>query len=112
MSTGVLPQSPSWSWQRWFMLGLALLFVGLSIQYSFKVISGDTRSAVVRWREQLLEMGRGADIYEQNVYPNPPIMALILLPLAKLPALAGALTWFYFKVVLTLLSLFWIFRMI
>src|SRR5439155_3134132 len=94
------------------MLGLILLFIGLSVQYSVKVISGDTRSAVVRWRQQLLDWDIGVDIYEGNVYPNPPIMALILLPLAKLPALAGALAWFYFKVGITLLSLFWLFRMI
>ena len=45
-------------------------------------------------------------------YPNPPIMALILRPLAGLPPLVGALTWFYLKVVMTFLAIHWAFRLV
>ena len=40
-------------------------------------------------------------------------MAVLLYPLAKLqPPLAAALAWYYVKVVLALVSLFWVFRLI
>src|SRR5690349_17126962 len=48
--------------QRWFFAGLLLFFVALSLQYTFKVTNThhdthrDTRSAFLRWREQLLEL--------------------------------------------------------
>ena len=70
------------------------------------------RSAILRWREQLLQLDSGENIYERFTYPNPPIMALMLRPLAELPPIAGALTWFYMKVALAVLSFIMIVRMI
>jgi hypothetical protein len=61
---------------------------------------------------QLLDLEKGVDIARQHNYPNPPIMAVLLEPLAKLPPLAAALVWFYLKVGFTLLALFWIFRLV
>ena len=91
MATANLRPTP-FSRPHWFVAGLLLLFVILSFKYSLKVL--DHRSAFVRWQDQVLEMWDGKDISQQYIYPNPPIMALLLSPLAHLPPLAGALTWF------------------
>ncbi len=97
--------------QHWFVVALLLLFVGLSVQYSFKAAHpSGTRSAFLRWREQFQSWDGGEDIFRR--YPNPPVMALILKPIAELPPLPGALTWFYLKVVMALTSLWLVFRMI
>src|SRR5258708_7665533 len=106
---------------RWFVVALALLFVGQSILYvakasgyTFKgVVSEErsNRSAILRWREQLLHLG-DQDIYRDYNYPNPPIMALLLEPIAHLPPLLGSLCWFYLKLGMTLLALRCIFRLI
>src|SRR5437660_794295 len=88
--------------QRWFMAGLVLFFVAVSVQYSHKVLTpkrdGETASAILRWAKQIERMEGGEDVHLTNNYPNPPIMALILRPLAGLAdysPLAAALTWFY-----------------
>ncbi len=104
--------------QRWFLIGLVVLFVGLSVQYSHKALysshkDAGHRSAILRWQEQLLSIGDGGeDISLRFNYPNPPIMAILLYPLAKLPPLVSALGWFYIKVALTVLALVWIFRLV
>src|SRR5262249_49266933 len=43
---------------------------------------------------------------------NPPVMAVLLRPLAALPPLVGALVWFYLKVGMTLLAFHWVFRLV
>ncbi len=97
--------------QRWFVLGLLALFIGLSAQYTIKALQN--RSAFIRWREQLLALDVGDNIYDHYVYPNPPIMALVLKPLADIePAYAGALVWYYLKVGMALASLYWVFRLV
>jgi hypothetical protein len=84
---------------------LALIFAILAVQYFFK--ARDDRSAFLRWRPQILEIGR-VDIYERYAYPNPPIMALILWPLAQLPPLVGSFAWFAIKLLLAGVALNWI----
>src|SRR5690242_12973408 len=100
---------PATSWpspQRWFVIGLLVLFIALSVQYTIKVL--EHRSAFIRWREQLLQLDSGDNIYDHYVYPNPPIMALVLKPLADIePAFVGALLWYYLKVGMALASLYW-----
>src|SRR5262245_57234947 len=97
--------------KRWFLILLLVLFAALSIQYTQKALDPrGTRSAILRWREQFQAWDGGEDIF--NRYPNPPIMALILKPLAGLPPLAGALTWFYLKAGMALVSLWCVFRMV
>lgn len=102
--------------QRAFVLGLLGLFVVVSVQYSLKVLDArngvQSRSAIQRWREQLLHLDSGENIYARFTYPNPPIMALMLRPIADLPPLAGALTWFYLKVAMALVAFAAIFRVI
>jgi hypothetical protein len=58
-----------------------------------------------------LELGT-VDIYERYVYPNPPIMPLLLTPVANLPPLLGALCWYYLKVAMTLVALYWAFELV
>jgi hypothetical protein len=85
------------NWQRdWFLSLSALLLVALSVQYTFK--AAHNKSAFVRWREQILQIDQGMKLYEFYHYPNSPIMALMLRPLAELPPVVGALIWFYLKV--------------
>ena len=95
--------------ERWIVLSLALLFAGLSIPYAIKA-SGQ-RSAIVRWTPQLQQLDE-EDIYQRYGYPNPPIMAILLWPLAEMPPLAAAMLWFYLKVGMTLLALRWVFRLV
>ena len=87
------------------VVGLALIFAPLAVQYFYK--ARDDRSAFLRWRPQILDIGR-IDIYERYTYPNPPIMALILRPLAQLPPLVGSFAWFAIKLVLAGIALHWI----
>jgi len=96
--------------RRVFIGGLLLLFTVLGVQYTFKALQN--RSAFMRWREDILQIGQ-TNIYERYQYPNPPIMALLLRPLAEVePPVAGALTWYFLKVVMALLSLAAVFRLI
>src|SRR6266481_1010837 len=116
MSSGSVPAS-SWRtlfWgaanrQRWFVAGLLVFFFLLSIQYSYKAVAG--RSAFLRWRTQIEHLDE-VDIYQRFKYPNPPIMALLLEWLVRLPPVVGSLTWFYLKVAMTLLAFYWVFRLV
>lgn len=108
---------------NWYAIGLALFFVVLSIPYAIK--ARHNGSAFQRWQPQISALGDGVDIAQRFNYPNPPIMALLLYPLARLPAAAhsiglsdrdasvfAALCWFYIKAGLTLLAFRWIFRLV
>ena len=97
--------------QNLFIGILVLFFVAVSIQYSYKVMKG--KSAINRWAPQIQQMEAGEDIHKNFNYPNPPIMALILYPISELVTLnpmAGALTWFYLKVILAIISMLLAFR--
>src|SRR5439155_23990989 len=72
----------------------------------------DNRSAILRWRAQLLELNQGDDIWETRAYPNPPIMALLLQPIVQLPPMLGSLVFFYLKAGMTLAALFWFFHIV
>jgi alpha-1,2-mannosyltransferase len=99
----------------WFAAGLFLFFVAVSVQYSHKVLVSDreNRSAFLRWREQILDLSeQRIDIWQRHNYPNPPIMAVLLEPLAYLPPLAGSLCWFYLKVGMAVLALLGTFRLV
>lgn len=106
-----IPANPWASAQRWFVIGLVVLFIALSGQYTIKVLQH--RSAYMRWREQLLALDGGENIYDRYNYPNPPIMALVLKPLVDIePSYVGALLWYYLKVGMALASLYWVFRLV
>ncbi|MCS6851925.1 MAG: DUF2029 domain-containing protein [Gemmataceae bacterium] len=95
---------------RWLIGGLVVVFLTVSVQYGIKVSSH--RSAIVRWRQQLEQLEAGEDIYQRHLYPNPPIMALLLRPFAKLPTMVGALSWFSLKALMALVAIVWVFRWI
>jgi alpha-1,2-mannosyltransferase len=108
--------------RTWIIVGLTALTLGVGVQYAIKTAEPDpnhpnqpgTRSAFLRWRGQLHDLWDGKDIYKLHTYPNAPIMALILSPLAYLPKVAivgkeidlGALSWFALKVGMTALTFF------
>jgi hypothetical protein len=110
MSTIPLPRPDAGRSRRWLALALALFLAALSVKYAFKAL--DNRSAIQRWRPQLLNMEQGVDISAEHNYPNPPVMAVLLEPLTWLPPLAAALTWFYLKAGLALLALHWVFALV
>ncbi|HEV8060101.1 MAG TPA: glycosyltransferase family 87 protein [Gemmataceae bacterium] len=95
--------------QRIFLVGLISLFLALSVQYGNKVRGGG--SAILRWRNQLLDLG-DENIYTRYAYPNPPIMALLLEPIASLPPLVGSLLWFYLRIGMAVGALLLFFRII
>lgn len=66
-------------------------------------IKGSERSAFNRWQPQLIELSEGTDIYLRYAFPTPPIMAMILLPFASLPAPWGMIAWTLLKAVLATL---------
>lgn len=67
--------------------------------------AADDRSAFLRWRHQVLEFWEGKNIWDEYFYPNPPIMPISLTPLMLMPRMAGAMTWFGLKAVLTAASI-------
>jgi alpha-1,2-mannosyltransferase len=100
--------------ERWLVLCLVLFFVALSVQYTDKVHDSTrpNRSAFLRWRDQILELDDGVNIWDTHNYPNPPIMTMLLKPLVLLPPLLGSLVWFYLKAALTLAAIFLAFRLV
>jgi hypothetical protein len=96
--------------QAAFLAVLVLLFVLLGARHATKV--AHNRSAFVRWQPQIELVELGVDISARFNYPNPPIMAVLLEPLAKLPPAAGAMAWFALKALMALVSLWWVFRLI
>jgi hypothetical protein len=114
MSTGRVERTFASSPQKWFLISLLCFFVGLSVQYSCKVLDfrSANRSAILRWREQIIDLTKGEDIYLRYNYPNPPIMALMLYPLTELSPLGQSLAWFYLKVGMALWSLWLVFRLV
>jgi alpha-1,2-mannosyltransferase len=101
--------------QRWYVLALVLFFVVFSVRYGEKVLDTkerDNRSAFLRWREQILEMQDGVNIWEKYNYPNPPIMVLLLEPLVPLQPLVGSMAWYYLKVVMALAAIYLVFRLV
>ncbi len=105
---------------RWLFPALFLFLAALAVPYGFKAL--DNRSAFVRWQSQVVQIADGVDIAERYNYPNPPIMAIVLFPLAKLPAVlercglphragltTAALLWFFLKIGFTLIVFRWVF---
>jgi hypothetical protein len=100
-----------------FLGVLALLVVLMSAKYADKISKGGddgthSRSAFLRWRGMINAAFAGENIYAgRNEYPNPPIMAILLKPFMSLPPAAGALAWFYAKVLMAVLACAWAFRL-
>lgn len=114
MFAGSATASPWVFRPRWFLLGLLAFFLVLNFKVLFKVqfSSRESRSAIVRWMPQLQKLQDGTDIWRRHNYPNPPIMAMILMPFAQLSEGVGALAWFYCKVAMTVWAIHWLFRLL
>jgi hypothetical protein len=109
-----VPAAPAGKPRRWLIVGLGLFFIALSGQYAWKVRGADrdSRSAFLRWRPQILDLAAGINVYERHNYPNPPIMGLLLAPLAQLPPMTGSLAWFFLKAGMAVLAIHWVFRLV
>jgi hypothetical protein len=83
---------------------------GAGVVYAGK--AADDRSAFIRWRHQVLSFWEGENIYDEMMFPTPPIMPLTLLPFMLAPPVTGALCWFALKAVLTAASVWLCFRMV
>ena len=90
----------------------ALLLVVAACWYAKKASDGN--SAFVRWREQVrLFWFDGVNIWDKQMFPNPPIVPISMLPLMLLPTIVGgAMLWFILKAGLAALSARACFRMI
>ena len=93
---------------------MSAFLVVLASQYLIKI--SDTRrsnrSAIQRWQPQLLGLDQGEDISKTYQYPNPPIMSVLLLPLARLPSVTMAITWYLAKCLMALIVMAWSFRLV
>jgi alpha-1,2-mannosyltransferase len=101
-----------------FLGALALVVLLMSVKYAAKIEKPSdagiqNRSAFLRWRSMIHDLFTGTNVYiGVHEYPNPPIMAMVLKPFADLPPKVGALTWFYAKVLMAVLSAVWVFRLV
>ena len=105
-----------------------LILVGISAWQQYEKctklsrLGTQTKTAFRRWRTQILGdetpgrgpmpgLMKGNDVYRLYNYPNPPILALTLWPLAELPAVRGAMIWFFLKVGMAAPALLGAFRL-
>ncbi len=100
------------AWPRIALLGFTVAVLLCGVKMVLKAekpsdLGTLTRTAFLRWRPQLQELERGTDIYRAFNYPNPPIMALTLLPFTHLPRLPSALLWFALKVGMATACIIW-----
>lgn len=103
--------------QRLFTLSVMVLLVVVGSQHTLKVtqtsrLNTQTKSALLRWLPQVEDASAGRNIWADYNFPNPPIVAMLLAPLAGLPPVAAALVWLYAKVLLTVLAILWLFRLV
>lgn len=96
--------------RRAVWITLILTFIGGGLVYSRK--AQDDRSAFVRWRHQVLQLFEGENVYEKMAFPNPPIMPIMLYPLMVMPKVAGAVSWYFLKVVMAGVSAWLCYRMV
>ena len=103
-----------WTARGWILAAMSAFLVVLASQYLIKI--SDTRrsnrSAIQRWQPQLLGLDQGEDISKTYQYPNPPIMSVLLLPLARLPSVTMAITWYLAKCLMALIVMAWSFRLV
>ena len=92
-------------WSLWAMI----ILIAAAFYYEK---AADHRSALVRWRPQVLQFWAGVNIYDKMIFPNPPMMPITLYPLMVLPTVAGAMCWFAIKVGLTTATLVMLFQIV
>lgn len=92
----------------WIVWTIVLLIAG-GYHY-LKVREG--RGAFVRWRPQVLKFWQGENIFDKQMFPNPPIFPISVYPIMTLPESVGAMTWFALKGALATLSAILCLRMV
>ena len=106
-----MPTVPSWvaavperRARRLVWSAFTLLMIVAACWYAKKASDGN--SAFVRWREQVrMFWFDGVNIWDKQMFPNPPIMPITMLPLMLLPSVVGgAMVWFALKAGLAALS--------
>ena len=107
---------PPGRWWTLFGVALALVLVGSAIKHIEKTQKlardgSQTKTAFLRWRDQIHDLAAGVDVYQRYNYPNPPIQGLILWPLAQLPPMLGSIAWYVLKAAMAVLALIWSFRL-
>ncbi len=92
------PFGIAWEVHCWRAVWIAwsMTMLGSALPYAWK--AADHRSAFLRWRHQVLELGQGVNIWDRYYFPNPPILPLTLYPLFLLPTMLGAMLWYGLKV--------------
>jgi len=104
----------SWTARAWILAVMSVFLIVLAAQYFVKI--SDTRrsnrSAIQRWQPQLLGLDQGEDISKAYQYPNPPVMSVLLLPLARLPSVTMAIIWYLAKCVMALVVMAWSLRLV
>ena len=99
----------------WGLLAAVLLVAAYRYTEKIRKLSRNgtqTKSAILRWRDQVEGLAKGDDVYARDNYPNPPIQALILVPLLWLDPLPAALLWFALKVVMAGFAVLWAARLV
>ncbi|MGP0064726.1 MAG: glycosyltransferase family 87 protein [Isosphaeraceae bacterium] len=94
---------------RWVFWSLWTIIILIAAAFYYEK-AADNRSAFVRWRPQVLQFWDGVNIYDEMLFPNPPLMPITLYPLMKLPTVAGAMCWFAIKFAMTSAVLIMCFR--
>lgn len=116
-ATAALLAVPPARWRLILLAALAVLLVVATYKHVEKARElakdgSQTKTAFLRWRNQIQGLEDGKNIYRLYKYPNPPIQALILYPFTELPLLAGSLAWFYLKIGMAAVALVWTFRLV
>jgi len=95
------------------------IVAAVAVQYCAKVLKprgdGYTNSAILRWKAEFEEMEQGENVHAKYNYPNPPILPQLLTPVFKLievSLVAGAMTWFFLKLGMAVVSWVGAFRLV
>lgn len=88
---------------------VAVVIAVVTVAYINKASKGKT--AFLRWAPQVTQLVQGQDIYAMHAYPNTPVVALLLYPLAQWPPLAGAIALFAIKLAMAAAAIGWSIRL-
>jgi len=60
----------------------------------------------------VLEFWSGVNIYDKMIFPNPPIVPILMTPLMLLPTVPAAMCWFVLKVAMTAATMIMLFDIV
>lgn len=111
IDTGLVELSRRDQMSRWVFWSFWSTIILIAAAFYYEK-ANDNGSAFVRWRPQILQFADGVNIYDNMLFPTPPLMPITLYPLMKLPTVAGAMCWFALKVAMTSAALVMCFRFV